>query len=460
MLRARNTNNETDFPQVESLIDWLAIGALVLGLITILMDGQMLAKLAYVNVEYLSDGMTRTTIYKLLKLLEVFCVLSAGFLAFWTEERFRANRLIKWALFILLAWMSGHALITFRSGFSPFELISQKGPVVWWSLFFLFVGFSKERWKKLYPVILLIVFIGSIEIIFRIQSVSGTFDRVNAQRTLRMSLRLLMWSAPLLFLVSHKNIIYRFLSVIPLVLISIAALMTGTRSWLMVSFLYFIIIIFSEVRRAKRLEAKVLIVYFTFFVAPLAFYINSLLFHSQVHGGLQVLFNRLMDDSRSGQLAQFFAHVSWSDLSLGTGPRGTWTWGSYNYGYVDGVYFFLLFLGGVPLLLPYIYLVVAPPFRVLFKRNLTVPSGSLDFACITMAAIWGLVLTGLGTYTIPELKIHHYIVLLCAGRCWSLLLQASPVFFKNRSQFQAGLNTASMYRRADARVRLQNQPFR
>ena len=108
------------------------------------------------------------------------------------------------------------------------------------------------------------------------------------------------------------------------------------------------------------------------------------------------------------------------DLLIGTGPRGTWRMGNRDYGYVDGVYFFLLFLGGIPLLISYLYIVIYPAVRCFFLKGFSL-YGSFDFACIFMATIWGLVMTGLGTYTAPELKINHYIVLLCVGRCWEVL---------------------------------------
>lgn len=392
-----------------------------------LLDSQMLAYYAFINVENVYDVMTPSTLYKLIKTFEIFSIISAGFLSYWTEGRIYANRYIKWTFSIFLLWMTGHAIITFSGGFSNAELIGPKGPLVWWSLLILFAGYSRERWRMIiYPAIKIIVTVGTIEMVFRILNLSEIFDRVEAQRTLRNSMQLMLWSAPLIFLVPNKSKTGKLLSVILLSLISLSALMTATRSWLIICLIYMLAWIFCIFGKIRRPEEKVTFVFSIVIVLfPVVVFLMYNLFENQIQNGGYLLFSRIAFDSRTWQLEQFFMNVPPVDLLVGTGPRGTWYMGNRDYGYVDGVYFFLLFLGGIPLLFSYLYIVIYPAIRCFIVKGLSL-FGSFDFACIFMVTIWGLVMTGLGTYTAPELKINHYIVLLCAGRCWGILSN-SPI---------------------------------
>lgn len=413
------------YPGIGRLIDLLVVGGLFLGLLSMLLDSQMLAGYAFINVENVYDVMSPSPLYKLIKTFEILSILSAGILSYWTEGRFYANRYIKWMLAILLLWMTGHAIVTFSGGFSNAELIGPKGPAVWWSLLILFAGYSRERWQRIiYPAIKIIVIVGAIEMVFRIFNLSEIFDRVEAQRTLRISMQLMLWSAPLIFLVPNKSKVGKLLSVILLSLISLSALMTATRSWLIICLIYMLAWIFCIFLKIRRPEEKItFVILIVVVLIPVVSFLMYNLFDAQIQSGRNLLTSRIAFDSRTWQIEQFFMNVPNIDLMIGAGPRGTWYMGNRDYGYVDGVYFFLLFVGGLPLLIPYIYIVIFPAIRCFFKKGFSI-YGSLDFACIFMVTIWAIVMTGLGTYTLPELKINHYIVLLCAGRCLGNLCNA------------------------------------
>ena len=441
------------YPGIVRLINVLVLAGLYLGLITILMDSQMLAEYTFTRVDHVYDLISPSPLYKLIKILEIFFIISAGILSYWTEGRFYANLCIKWIFAILLLWMTGHAIITFSGGFTNAELIGPKGPAVWWSLLILFAGFSRERWQRvIYPAVKIIVIIGAIEMAFRIFSLSMIFDRVDAQRTLSMSLRLMLWSAPLFFLVPKKIAVIKLLSVMLLSLISLAALMTATRSWLILCLIYLFAWIFCVFRKIKRPEQKITIVsLIVVILLPVVVLLMYSLFEPQITGGGNLLSSRIAIDSRTWQLEQFFRNVPFKDLMIGTGPRGTWRMGNRDYGWVDGVYFLLLFVGGIPLLTSYLYIVIYPAIRCLLIKGFSL-YGSLEFACIFMGTMWAIVMTGLGTYTLPELKINHYIVLLCAGRCWSVLNTA----YYNKNQFKRAypLNPKSYYnfRRSNGKI--------
>ncbi len=398
-----------------------------------LMDSKMLADFAFVKVKNVYELIAPSPGYKIIKSLEIFFIITAGFLSYWTEGKYYANRNIKIMFVILLFWMTGHAITTFMGGFTNAELIGSKGPIVWWSMLLLFAGFSNRRWQRIiYPIVRFIVIVGAIEMVLRIFNLTVLFDRVDAQRTLRFSIRLMLWSAPLIFLVPSKNGIGKLLSVMLLSLISLAALMTVTRSWLIICLIYTSAWIYSNFRKLRQPEQKISFVVLTVAVLlPATIILMYIIFESQIQNSAELLTSRINADTRTLQLKQFFTNVPLADLMVGTGPRGTWHWANRDYGYVDGVYFFLLFVGGIPLLASYFYIVIYPAIRCFLFGGFSL-YGSKDFACIFMVIVWGIVMTGIGTYTTPELRINHYLVLLCAGKCWGNLYHIKVGQARNR----------------------------
>ena len=140
------------YPGIERLIDFLVVVGLFLGLISMLLDSQMLANYAFMNIKNVYDVITPSPLYKLIKTFEILSILSAGILSYWTEGRFYVNRYIKWMFSILLLWMTGHAIVSFSGGFSNAELIGPKGPAVWWSLLSFLQDIRENDGKGLYTL--------------------------------------------------------------------------------------------------------------------------------------------------------------------------------------------------------------------------------------------------------------------------------------------------------------------
>jgi hypothetical protein len=126
---------------------------------------------------------------------------------------------------------------------------------------------------------------------------------------------------------------------------------------------------------------------------------------------------RTADDTRSAQYVDFFADVAPSELLIGRGPKGTWYWPEVgDYRYFDNGYLWILFIGGVPMLVSYFVIVVIPGLRAIrLKRN-----GPAATAA-TLVLVWALALTGLSTYTLPSLTTTHLFVALLVGRCYAIL---------------------------------------
>jgi O-antigen ligase len=113
----------------------------------------------------------------------------------------------------------------------------------------------------------------------------------------------------------------------------------------------------------------------------------------------------------------FFRDVHLYELLYGRGPKGSWYWPIIRdyYQYFDNGYLWMLFMGGVPLLLGYLALVIRPATRLTRAR---LASG--DAASVFMMLFWALALTGLSTFTLPSVAFTSFFISLLAGRCHAL----------------------------------------
>lgn len=399
--------------------DFLIIG-LLFGLVCQLMDSYSLASMAWVNDSDIYDLIVKPQGYRELKVLSLTSLIGAGFFALFSTELKYIPKGLVLSLFVMITWMTGHAIITFSGGFRLSELVGTKGPGVWWTMLLLFAGMSHRRWRALMPCLVFITAVGAIDGLYRIEMLGGGFGREQAGRTLRYAVFLLLWTAPLIAWVYWERPFKRILSLFPLGILSVMSFLTATRSWLLFSALYLIFAMKISFHYKRSLSNKVGVILIIFIALLSLGAIVYVTCNEQLVSGFYILSDRVDDDTRSWQLEQFFTNVPVKDLILGTGPRGTWKMGNKYYGYVDGAYFFLLFLGGIPLLLSYFYVVIYPALKCLkkFKKSLM---GTGDGACVLLVLFWALALTGLSIFTAPDTSLPHMIVVLCAGRCWGLL---------------------------------------
>ena len=139
--------------------------------------------------------------------------------------------------------------------------------------------------------------------------------------------------------------------------------------------------------------------------------------------------NRADEDTRTGQLVEFFRNVRISELVLGRGSLATWNWGGVEFtSAVDLGYLSLLFFGGLPLLLTYVALHITPALGTIRR-----PESEWQRSCAAIALLWAL---RMFSSSYPELSIEYYPVLLCIGGC---LGQARRVSIKRARRSGAGV---------------------
>src|SRR6185369_6330348 len=115
------------------------------------------------------------------------------------EDIRKVGRLTWTAFIVMQCWMSSHAIIAFFDGFTPFEIISFKGPAVWWSCAAVFVGLNRERWKIISPLLYLFSIAACI---FALKAIfSNQFaSRIESLRALFGYMPIMLWTAPWLLI--------------------------------------------------------------------------------------------------------------------------------------------------------------------------------------------------------------------------------------------------------------------
>jgi hypothetical protein len=124
----------------------------------------------------------------------------------------------------------------------------------------------------------------------------------------------------------------------------------------------------------------------------------------------EALLSRWDEDTRTNQLIQFFLNVQPSELLLGRGALATWNWNGFDWGGgTDIGYLSLLFFGGIPLLVTYVAVHIAPGIRA-YRR----PQSEWQRCCAAIVLLWALRML---SSSYPGLGLDYYPVLLCVGGC-------------------------------------------
>lgn len=124
-----------------------------------------------------------------------------------------------------------------------------------------------------------------------------------------------------------------------LLLIIAAAFITQSRAWVLQTLI--LLFIFVAVLGDRNRSVKILMGFLLIIITVLGV---SYIF-PEITGNL---FNRGMEDTRSGQYVIFFAQHSWEDLIFGLGINASYSYlGNKNYTYFDNQFMFVMFHYGI-----------------------------------------------------------------------------------------------------------------
>lgn len=206
------------------------------------------------------------------------------------------------------------------------------------------------------------------------------------------------------FIDFHKNnkrkIIY-----CNLLFIIAAAFITQSRAWVLQTLI--LLFVFVTVLGNRNKYIKFLMGFLLIFIVILGV---SYVF-PEITGNL---FNRGVEDTRSGQYVVFFAQHSWKDLIFGLGINATYRYlGNINYSYFDNQFIFVMFHYGIfPVI---VWLCV---YASIFKNSRK--SNEQNRIVIRAAKFVGLFVLlaymGVSTYYQIELGYNGVIVMILIGK--------------------------------------------
>lgn len=219
----------------------------------------------------------------------------------------------------------------------------------------------------------------------------------------------LMWVFPFFFLQDEPNKKKNLINMAAFLLIFIIVLSTGSRSYLILYFLY-IIIKFKSQLQSKN--GVLVILGMLVLVAAGYFALMNSSLSGTVEGAFGNLSERSAEDTRSDQLVDFLSQYDMDYLIQGVGPLKLWFWHSINglYGGVDNQFLLIAWWAGLPTVLTYIFFLV---------RSMFIEAEILRFENIkglkTMIFFWIAACLGLAIYCTLCAEHYYYFLSMLIG---------------------------------------------
>jgi hypothetical protein len=364
---------------------------------------------------------SKPSVYYLLHALGILSALSAGAIAAWTEGYKRCTAATRKAFWVLEITAVAWGVVAYGvDDYLSWQALGATGPVVWLSCLLVFAGMERELWKAVGQVIRILAYLTGVLALF---SIASSYHYLT-ERWLSAPVQymvLLMWFGGWTFLTSWECTGWRlYLRYFPYLVFVIGTVVTQTRSWFLMSI--FLLIARLLVLKSAGRDGRALIrnVISAACILLPACFLLAMIYQEPLLDAYARFAERATEDTRSEQYVMFFSQISLPDLILGGGPKATWDFGSGHdfeqYQFFDNVYLWMAFLGGLPLMLSYMALVIVPGVRAAargVKKD--------DAAAATLLVLWGLACAGFSTYVMPSLSPYSYFLCLLAGRCHAVL---------------------------------------
>ena len=354
-------------------------------------------------------------IYYAFHAAEILLLVSAGLLALWMSKprEITCGFLWRFALFLAAGGLMAARGYTLEALLST-KLVDATGPFMCVISVLLFVGVRRSNWVVIDKAFLGTAAALSVVTLYEIADLR-TASRVEAIRGMLPLVNALLWPAGWVAMRPYPPSTFgRYVRFAPLAVYALGSLFTEMRLNFVMLFLLLGMCSYVDYRRgtpqAKRwLIASAMAVWLVLFW--MVFLVDTPAFQ-KLDAATEGLYARMDEDSRTGQVKEFFEAVRPQELLLGRGSFATWRWGRLEWnGGTDVGYLNLLLYGGVPLLLTYLAVHAAPSLAVLRRR----PKG-LELTAGVLVLLWTIRMLSTGT---PNLGLEYYPVLLCVGACIS-----------------------------------------
>lgn len=330
------------------------------------------------------------------------------------SSKVHKGKLIAYSILVLtsLSWF----LITmiFEDGYTFKDALGSTGFAVWIICGIAFCA-ADQKIREFFDSRLVLTFLIISVVAFVYSILVVDYERYpGASSQLRFYI-LFWWLSAYFYLSdSSKSYLMILFKEFCFLIMVVGALYIQSRSWLLLS-----LIIFFIKNRHFKVEGTYTfkVIYWCFYSGAIIFAVifAAYIFSSVLSDAVVGLLDRLDEDSRSNQYYYFFESVDVEQLILGLGPLGTWYWpGRGDYQYIDNGLLWVLFIGGLPLFLSYMYIVFSDVFFRASYDGLSNEAKASRYLII----LYGLMLCGLVTFIIPSLYFNSILFYFLMGRFW------------------------------------------
>jgi hypothetical protein len=361
--------------------------------------------------------------------LEILCVCCAGLTALTSPQQQLLRRYgLRFFLFIFAGALMALRGYSWSAAFSV-QIFDGTGPFICIVSVLMAVGAQPGNWRILDKLFLWMA------IAYSALVVVGTLGLHSANRWEAVVanqgfLNVLYWPATWMLLKPGSGrSLASSLRYGPFTVYAVGSIFTQTRlNWVMI---LGALVAYAYVQSRRHIPMAPKLILAAWLVLSLVLfstqYLSNTQFVQTFEASTDAFLGRMDEDTRTNQLADFFTNVQISELLLGRGSLATWKWGSDEWaGGTDVGYLTLLFYGGVPLLVTYIVVHIAPAFGAIRSSQ-----SEWRRSCAAIVLLFAL---RMFSSTYPGLGIEYYPVLLCMGGCLGHEEQLSIGHAANRSR--------------------------
>ena len=307
------------------------------------------------------------------------------------------------AYLCIVGYISLNYLFTGPGVDSLTGLMDTKGIGPWIAFGLIFMGYDDKRYALFKKFLFLSIGVLAFYVLLNLFEFGIGAYRGQALSKYRIYATNLVWITPFIFLVLKNKPKLRWLRIFAISIGIISALITLTRSFLLI---YILVLLFDFAFSKK----KIYYVIGGSFLAIL--FIYSLINVDWFSTSFDLLVQRGINDTRTNQLFQFLGQVNFFDLIVGTGYESSWNFAGQQYGHLDNQWLLLLWWAGLVPALGYFYLTFIIPIKLFLRKGQDHETRVEAFVLV----LWALACAGLSIYTTMAVDFYFFIVCVIQGR--------------------------------------------
>ncbi|WP_157717166.1 hypothetical protein [Formosa sp. Hel1_31_208] len=307
------------------------------------------------------------------------------------------------AYFLILGYITVIYLLT-GPGFDDLTgLMDSKGIGPWLAFGLIFVSFDDHRYNLFKKFLIVSVIVISIFVIYNLIFNGIGLYRGQSLAQYRIYATDLVWITPFVFLMSKNNKKLRTIRVFAIFIGITSALITITRSFLLI---YFLVLVFDFFHAKKK-------TYYVIGALAVGILFIYMLFNTESYStSFDLLLKRGVEDSRSNQLIGFLRQLNFFDLIVGKGFDPSYYFEGQKSSGIDNQWLKLIWWAGLIPAILYFYLTAIIPFKLFIKKNQDYETRVESFILI----IWTLACAGLAIYTTMSIDFFFFVICIIQGR--------------------------------------------